>query len=95
MAAGFGAGCLLWVLHRRLSIASPLANDILLLGCCAATAVALLAFSPVCAVPLLTALVHCAARPGPRMEQVLGHPIVLFMGRISFALHLSHLLVIR
>jgi peptidoglycan/LPS O-acetylase OafA/YrhL len=95
MTAGFGAGCLLWVLHRRLPHAAPATNDLLLLGCSAATVGILLAFPPVCAVPPLTALVHCTARPGPLTARLLGHPVALFMGRISFALYLCHLLVIK
>jgi peptidoglycan/LPS O-acetylase OafA/YrhL len=90
MASGFGVGCLLWIVHRGLPNASSATNDLLLLGCCAAMAGTLLAFPPVCAVPLLTALVHCAARPGARTAQVLGHPVALFMGRISFAMYLCH-----
>jgi peptidoglycan/LPS O-acetylase OafA/YrhL len=95
MTAGFGAGCLLWVLHRRLPHAAPATNDLLLLGCSAATVGILLAFPPVCAVPPLAALVHCTARPGPLTARLLGHPVALFMGRISFALYLCHLLVIK
>jgi peptidoglycan/LPS O-acetylase OafA/YrhL len=94
MAAGFGGGCLLWVVHRGLPDALPMTNDLLLLGCCAAIGATLLVFPPVCAVPLLTVLVHCAARPGTRTTQVLGHPVAWFFGRISFAIYLCHALVI-
>ena len=90
MAGAFVAGCLLWRFHtgwfRPADRRDDAAMALAVLGCAAVfwTAAAWWCL------PLLLAVVHLAARPGPLTARLLGSSSAQFFGRISFALYLCH-----
>jgi peptidoglycan/LPS O-acetylase OafA/YrhL len=93
MAGGFSAGCLLWRLHHVAEVRSA-QSDWLLVTAVLGAAVTL-RVSPFAGLvmPFFVLLVHAAAVPGRLTSFLLERPIVLFLGRISFSLYLSHFLV--
>jgi acyltransferase len=93
MASGFLSGCVLWQLHQIRSNHSY--NDCSLIVAVMGAAL-LLAYGPQTAVlPFLVLLVHGVVQAGRIGTRLFGNPVVLFLGRVSFALYLCHYLIMH
>ncbi len=91
MAAGFGAGCLLFILQPGRLQAY---GDLLIAAAAAGLTAILLAGQPLLVLPFLILLVYGAAISQGRGAALLGSRPLLFLGRISFALYITHYLVL-
>ncbi len=96
MFGGFSCGCLLSVVHQRAgSTAGGPRQDAWLLAACVAALLVLWTLPAAYVLPALVLVVHFTAQPGPVTRRALGGATGMFLGRISFALYLSHFLVLK
>ena len=84
----------MWVVHSDRTIVIP-GGDWLALVVCLMGGAAFWFLPGAFAVPFLIALTHCVARPGPWVSWILSHRSMLFLGKISFSLYLSHFIVMK
>ena len=98
MGGAFTAGALLWrigALRPSRGSAGRAQDDLVMLATLIALGFVVQSVTEILAIPLMAVIVYKAARPGPVTLKVLNCAPALFLGRISFALYLSHLLVLQ
>ena len=89
MAGGCGLGCVLWTLRDHPLMARLEGDAALLLACAGAIAILEVA-SPVFVTPMLAVIVMALTRPGRLAGAMLTNRAMLFLGRISFSLYITH-----
>jgi peptidoglycan/LPS O-acetylase OafA/YrhL len=94
MAGGFSIGCFLWRAHSAVQTITTGSDTLTMVGVAVTVALLSAVSFPETAIAFLIVVVQAAARPGQWTRKILGHPVALFLGRISFALYLSHFLVL-
>lgn len=94
MAGSFFVGCLLWVGFQH-PISRSLSGDWLMLAAICAATIVLLVADTAYSLGVLACIVLLAARPGPATAMVLGSPVCMFLGRISFSLYMVHYPIVR
>jgi len=90
MTCGFISGCLLWRYHVLRPRQGGQRDDLGLVASVLAAAVLCLMLPAYASGPALLLIVHFVVRSGPWTSRILGTGAAQFMGRISFALYLSH-----
>lgn len=93
MATEFGIGCLLFALRPRAPAWLHRRADLAVFVASAGFLGVLLAGLPLLALPFLVLLVYGVASEGRWTTLLLGSRPALFLGRISFALYITHQLV--
>ena len=95
MATEFGSGCVLYTLTPKLPAWLGCRGDLVVGGAVAGLILVLLDGWPLAALPLLILLVYGSSLPqSPVGRFLLCARVPLFLGRISFALYITHKLVI-
>lgn len=93
MATEFGIGCLLFASRPWVPAWARRRADLAVVVASAGFLGVLLAGLPLLALPFLILLVYGVASDGPWTGRLLGNRPALFLGRISFALYITHQLV--
>jgi peptidoglycan/LPS O-acetylase OafA/YrhL len=94
MSGGFLAGCVLWLVHSKFP-ARTSGGDALFAISVVVTALTFLFLPASFGIVPLLGMLHCIARPGKQTYRVLAMPLAIWLGRISFSLYLSHLLILK
>lgn len=90
MAGSFVAGCALWRGHTGRRRPAGRRDDAAMAFAVSGCAAVLWTVAAWWCLPLLLAVVHSAARPGPLTARLLGSSPARLLGRVSFALYLCH-----
>lgn len=94
MAGGFVGGCLLWVIHKETGDRAP-SHALALPILCGIAVLVFASLPPIMIVPVYMLILDSVVRADRWAMRILAHPFSLFLGRISFALYLSHFLVLK
>jgi len=94
MSGGFLAGCVLWLVHSKFWQRNS-GDDTLFVVSVALTALTFLFLPPSFGIVPLLGVLHCVARPGKKTYRIFATPFAIWLGRISFSLYLSHLLILK